>query len=355
MDTIKTIKKLPSDDEVIAANPLSAEGTARVIQDRKEVMDILSGKDDRLIVITGPCSAWPADALIEYGRRLLALNEKVKDKLKLVLRVYIQKPRTTVGWTGPVNQPDPFSEPDIEKGVVYTRDLMVKLVEMGLPIADEALFTHNSKAFAGLLTWIAIGARSSEDQEHRIHASVLECPVGMKNPTSGSIKIGVNGVIAAQRPHTAVFDGYQVETKGNPYAHLVLRGGAHGPNYHLASLYKSQKYLRDAGVLNPAIIVDASHDNCKINDVKDPRVQMDVVREVMNNLHFHPELRQTVKGFMLESFIKEGSQKIDGCAPHEVDMSGLSITDPCLSWEDTEKLIEDMAEDLLPSPQNSII
>ncbi len=343
MDTIKTVKKLPTDDEVITANPLSEEGAARVMQDRKEVMDIISGKDDRLLVITGPCSAWPADALLEYGKRLVALNEKVKDKLKLILRVYIQKPRTTVGWTGPVNQPDPFADPDIEKGVNYTRGLMVKLIEMGLPIADEALFTHNSKAFAGLLTWIAIGARSSEDQEHRIHASVLDCPVGMKNPTSGSIKIGVNGVIAAQRPHTAVFDGSQVETKGNPYAHLVLRGGANGPNYHLAGLYKAQKYLEDAGVSNPAIVVDASHDNCKINKVKDPRVQMDVVREVMHNLRFHPELRKTVKGFMLESFIKEGNQKVSGNTPDSIDMEGLSITDPCLSWEDTEKLIEYMA------------
>jgi len=344
MDTIKNIKKLPTDDEVIAANPLSEEGAARVAQDRQEVMDILSGKDDRLLVITGPCSAWPAEALLEYGKRLKALEEKVKDRLKLVLRVYIQKPRTTVGWTGPVNQPDPFSDPDIEKGVHYTRSLMVKLIEMGLAIADEALFTHNSKAFAGLLTWIAIGARSAEDQEHRIHASVLDCPVGMKNPTSGAIKIGVNGVIAAQRPHTAVFDGNQVKTRGNPYAHLVLRGGANGPNYHLDDLYKAGKYLGDAGVENPAVVVDASHDNCKINKAKDPRVQMDVVREVLHNMRFHPELRDVVKGFMLESFIKEGNQKVSDHAPDTIDMDGLSVTDPCLSWEDTEKLIEYMAK-----------
>jgi len=343
MNTIKTVKKLPTDEKIISANPLSEEGTARGVKDRQEVMDILAGKNDRLIVIAGPCSAWPAEALLEYGKRLVELNEKVKDKLKLILRVYIQKPRTTVGWTGPVNQPDPFSPPDIEKGVIYTRDLMVKLVEMGLPIADEALFTHNSKAFADLLTWIAIGARSAEDQEHRIHASVLECPVGMKNPTSGSIKIGINGVIAAQRPHTAVFDGFQVETKGNPYAHLVLRGGANGPNYHLDSLYKAQKYLEDADILNPAIVIDASHDNCKINGKKDPHVQMDVVREVMNNLRFHSGLRRTIRGFMLESFIKEGNQKVSDCTPETIDKSGLSITDPCLSWEDTEKLIEYMS------------
>ena len=191
-----------------------------VLCDRQEVKNIIEGKDERLIMIVGPCSAWPKKSVLEYAHRLMELNEKVKHVMKLVMRVYIQKPRTTKGWTGPVNQPDPFAYPDIEAGIKYVREMMIKVVEIGLPIADEALFTHNAKGFLELLTWVAIGARSAEDQEHRIFASAIDCAVGMKNPTHGSIEIGVNSVIAAQHPHVAVFDGYEVQTHGNSHAHL---------------------------------------------------------------------------------------------------------------------------------------
>src|ERR1700678_3125614 len=175
------IKKLPPVEEIIQLYPLSDAAHEKIMHDRREIKNILEGQDNRLLMIVGPCSAWPKDAVFEYAKRLVEVNEKVKHSLKIVMRMYIQKPRTTKGWTGPVNQPDPFSHPDIEAGVKYTRDMMVKVIEMGLPIADEALFTHNAKGFLELLTWVAIGARSTEDQEHRIFASAIDCAVGMKN------------------------------------------------------------------------------------------------------------------------------------------------------------------------------
>src|SRR3990167_10472917 len=230
------IKKLPKVESLLQAFPLTHTACIKIAEDRKEVKDILAGNDKRLLIIVGPCSAWPKEAVFEYAKRLAKVNEKVKKTLKLVMRVYIQKPRTTKGWTGPVNQPDVFSSPDIEAGIRYTRDMMVKVIEMGLPIADEALFTHNAKGFLELLSWVAIGARSAEDQEHRIFASSIDCPVGMKNPTHGSLKIGVNGVVAAQHPHVVVFDGYEVETDGNPYVHIVLRGSNEKSNFSIAHL-----------------------------------------------------------------------------------------------------------------------
>ena len=344
MQQIKKSKKLPSADEIIAQNPLSEKAQAEIEQHRKEIKDILSGKDKRLLFIVGPCSAWPESAVLDYAKRLKEIEPDLKDAIKLVFRVYIQKPRTTIGWTGPVNQPDPFAPADIAAGAHYTRKMMVEVAEIGLPIADEAVFTHNAKGFIELLSWVAIGARSTEDQEHRIFASSIDSAVGMKNPTSGSIEIGVNSVIAAQHPHTAVFDGYQVETEGNPFAHLVLRGGVDQPNFHLDKLYKSRELLLKAGLKNPAVLVDASHENSRMNGQKDPRMQVDVIREVMHNLRMHPELQETVKGFMMESFLQTGCQKLESLTPETVDRSGLSLTDPCLGWDPTKELLYDVAE-----------
>ena len=226
---------------------------------------------------------------------------------------------------------------------------------MGLPVADEALFTHNSKGFLELLSWVAIGARSTEDQEHRIHASGVSCPVGMKNPTSGSVQVGVNSVIAAQTGRTAVFDGYQVQTSGNKFAHLVLRGGIRGQNYHLHDLLKARDKMIQNKVKNPAIIVDACHDNCLINNVKDYNLQVDVIREVIGNLENRPELRKTVKGFMIESFIKDGKQKIEELTPETVEKGGLSVTDPCLGWKKTENLLVELDKKFRKSKSKNII
>ncbi|KKR34823.1 MAG: phospho-2-dehydro-3-deoxyheptonate aldolase [Candidatus Magasanikbacteria bacterium GW2011_GWA2_40_10] len=336
-------KKIPDGDKIIKAYPLSDTAREKILRDRQEINDIISGKDNRLIVIVGPCSAWPSEAVLEYAKKLLALNEKVKDKLKIVMRVYIQKPRTTKGWTGPVNQPDPYLPADIAQGIFYTRKMMVDVVEMGLPIADEALFTHNASAFQELLSWVAIGARSTEDQEHRIFASAVDCAVGMKNPTSGSIEIGVNSIVAAQHQHVVIFDGYEVETMGNPYAHLVLRGGAGTPNYSANHLEEVFTHMQKHGVTNPAVIVDISHDNSLVDGKKDHRRQISVAEEVLENIKNHQETKNLVKGFMLESFLKEGSQKVDVNNPESLDRSGLSITDACLGWEQTEKFLLDLA------------
>lgn len=338
------IKKLPTSDEIIDAIPLSNAGYQQITQDREEVKAILRGEDKRLLIIVGPCSAWPKPAVLQYAEKLCALNERVKSSLKLVMRTYIQKPRTTKGWTGPINQPDPLGYPDIEAGVKYTRDMMVKVIEMGLPIADEALFTHNAKGFIELLSWVAIGARSAEDQEHRIFASAIDCAVGLKNPTHGSLAVAVNSILAAQNSHVAVFDGYEVQTNGNDYAHLVLRGSDGSPNYSIEHLQQVQQLMAKQQIKNPALMIDASHDNCIINGKKDPSLQPNVVMEVMESIKSHPDLKKLVKGFMIESFLLAGNQKVEGKSHLEINMDGLSITDPCLNWEQTERMLLDLAE-----------
>src|SRR3989338_1291227 len=342
----RVIKKLPPIESIIEKFPLSKEAETRVEKDRAEVHDIVAGRDERLLLIVGPCSAWPQEAVVEYAKRLKKLADEVRDKIKIVMRVYIQKPRTIKGWLGPVNQPDPYAAPDIEKGAHYCREMMVNVVELGVGIADEAVFTHNAKGFAELLSWMAIGARSVEDQEHRIFASGSFCAVGMKNGTTGSIEVAVNGIVAAQHGHHAVYDGAQVETKGNPYAHLVLRGGLGGPNYGVDDLMRADALMKKHKVKNPAIIVDASHDNSKVGGTKVPTQQAMVVREVLAVRNVNPVIRKVVKGFMVESFVKEGSQKMESLTRETIDRDGLSITDPCLGWENTESLIRDMAKNV---------
>lgn len=336
------IRKLPESDEIIKAYPLSAEGYESIEKHKNEIKNILSGRDKRLLIVVGPCSAWPSDAVLEYASRLLLISQKVSHAIKIVMRVYIQKPRTIKGWTGPINQPDPLSGADISKGIAYSRSLMVKVIEMGLPIADESLFTHNARCFQELLSWVAIGARSSEDQEHRIFASSLDCPVGMKNPTHGSLKIGINGVIAAQHSHTVAFDGYEVRTHGNPYVHLVLRGGDGRPNYDVDNIARVHQLFTESPITNPALMIDVSHDNCLINGKKDYKAQPKIVFDVLDSVKNKPELKTLLKGFMLESFIKEGNQNVEIANP--IDMGGLSITDPCLGFEDTEQFLLDLAK-----------
>ena len=338
------IKKLPTPEEIIELFPVSFSAYKKIIADQEEVKNILSGKDNRFLVIVGPCSAWPYDAALEFAKKLLLLEQKLKHHLKIIMRVYIQKPRTTKGWTGPVDQPDPFMPPDIEEGIKYCRSLMIKIIEMGLPIANECVLTHNEKGFQKLLTWIALGSRSSEDQEHRVFASSIDCAVGVKNPTSGSIEIGVNSVIAVQSAHAAVFQSHQVKTSGNSYAHLILRGGDSGPNYFADDLFKAKKLLEANKIQNPAIIIDASHDNCKINGKKDCAQQAILVRKTLATLKKNPELQPIVKGFMIESFLKEGNQKIENLTPETVDRNGLSITDPCMSFDQTKNLLYEIAD-----------
>jgi len=337
------IKKLSSAEQLIQSLPLSMEGHRQIMQDRQEINNILEGKDERLLIIVGPCSAWPKEAVLKYAEKLAVLNKKLSHTLKIIMRLYIQKPRTTKGWTGPINQPNPCELPDVEAGVKYSREMMVKVIEMGLPIADEALFTHNAKGFLELLSWVAIGARSTEDQEHRIFASAIDCAVGMKNPTHGLLSIAVNGVLAAQHPHVAVFEGYEVQTHGNKHAHVVLRGNNLSPNYSNQDLTEIKNHMTRHDILNPAVIIDVSHDNCVVNGKKDHSKQPSIIYEIMNNIKDKPELKKLVKGFMIESFIKSGNQKVDEAHPENIDMSGLSITDPCLGFEETAELLIKLA------------
>jgi 3-deoxy-7-phosphoheptulonate synthase len=341
---MKTLKKLPTAIELEQAFPLSEEGRARVKQDQEEVKSILAGRDNRLLVIVGPCSAWPFEAALEFGDRLVALQEKVSDKMKIVMRVYCQKPRTNKGWMGPLNQPDPFAAPDIAAGSLYARELMVSLIEKGLAIADEGVFTHQSKGLSDLLSWMAIGARSSEDQEHRVYASAQECAVGLKNPTSGSMKTAVNSVIAAQSSHVLALNGYQVESPGNAYAHLILRGGESGPNFSLESLLSAQMQMEKIGLKHPTALVDCSHENSRVDGKKDPMRQVEVAREVASARNKFAPVRHFVRGIMLESFLKSGSQKLGEHDEYTIDRAGLSITDPCMDFESMEELLMNLED-----------
>ncbi|MCD6038926.1 MAG: aroF [Gammaproteobacteria bacterium] len=336
-------KKLPSAEEMMHSIPLSIKAQRQILKDRLQVNNIIEGKDKRLLIIVGPCSAWPKEAVLEYAKRLASLSKKLENVLKIVMRVYIQKPRTTKGWTGPMNQPNPFITPDIEAGMKYSRDMMIKVINMGLAIADEALFTQNAKGFLELLSWVAIGARSTEDQEHRIFASAIDFAVGMKNPTHGSLSIAVNSVIAAQHPHIAVFDGEEVQTHGNAHAHVVLRGGNYAPNYSIEHLNEIKKYMEEKNIINPSVIIDASHDNCLVKGKKDYSVQPSIIFDVIKKIKDNSDLKNMVKGFMVESFLKSGNQRVEGKSANVIDLNGLSITDPCLGWEETKEMLIKLA------------
>jgi 3-deoxy-7-phosphoheptulonate synthase len=331
------IKPLPSLEEIRQLFPLSDKARLDISRHREEVKNILTGKDPRLLMIIGPCSAWPKNAVLHYAEKLANLHEKIQHTVKLVMRVYTHKPRTRIGWSGPLNQPDPCSSPDIAAGMKYTREMMIQVTEMGLPIADEALSISNAKGFLELLTWVAIGARSTENQEHRIFASMIDCPVGLKNPTHGCLNASVNSVIAAQNSHITMFEGHEIQTFGNPYAHLVLRGSHNKRNCSINDLIQVKNNMDVHDIKNPAVIIDVSHDNSVFNGKKDHRLQPKTIEDLIEQLKKHPDLKSLIKGFMVESFLKEGHQSISDT--EKIDYQGLSLTDPCLSWEQTEEML----------------
>lgn len=336
--TNRIVQSLPPAEEIVQKYPITPDH--RIPERRQMIQNVLAGVDKRLLMIVGPCSAYPFDTVREYADLLARLQEEIEEKILLVLRTYIQKPRTTVGWPGPLNQPDPLQPPDIIRGIHECRRMMCDTA-LKLPIADEMLFTHNGPYFDDALSYLALGARSAEDMEHRYIASGLDMGVGVKNPTSGDIEIGVNGVQAAQAPHTFAHHKHQVETTGNPYAHLILRGGKSSSNYGPRNIALADKLLKERRVLNPAIIVDASHDNSLNGIGKDPLLQEDVLLAVLHGIGRGREEYQTVRGFMMESNIKPGSQKIQpSMDPH------ISITDPCLGWGDTRRILMSAADQL---------
>lgn len=342
------IKKLPTVEELHAKLPLTDELREQVQNDIQDIQNILEGKDSRKIMIIGPCSAWPSESVIEYAKALLPIKEKYSHLIKFVMRVYIQKPRTTVGWVGPVNQPNPFEDADIAKGFEYCRSMMLEVIKMGYAIADEVLYTHKRGYFTDLYSWVAIGARSTEDQEHRLFASMLDIPVGMKNSTDGNIQKGVNSVIAAQYSHNFAIAGDQIKTDGNPYAHLILRGGNNKSNYDIESLITATTALVSKKVDNPAIIVDLSHDNSINQETgkKDPLLQPIILNTVLDSMKQEPSLHTSIKGFMVESFIEDGNQNVNACTSIDDVKKGLSITDGCIGIEKTITMIEDFAKKL---------
>lgn len=336
------IKQLPTPDEVKEQIPVPEKlKKAKAIRDTM-IQDIFTGKSDKFLVIVGPCSADNEESVCEYTNRLARLQEKVKERVVLVPRIYTNKPRTTgEGYKGMLHQPDPEAKPDVLAGILAIRRMHLRsLAETGLTSADEMLYPDNWHYLSDLLSYVAIGARSVENQEHRLMVSGLDIQAGMKNPTSGDFSVMINSVIAAQAGHDFISRGWEVATEGNPLTHTILRGAVskHGntiPNYHYEDLQRLLDMYREKDLANPAAIIDANHSNSG----KKFKEQIRIVKEVLHSRLVSPDIRNLVKGVMIESYLVEGSQKI---GPDHV--YGKSITDPCLGWEDTEKLIYTIAE-----------
>lgn len=334
-------RKLAFPIEVKEMYPLTGAMNETVERTRQSIADIFEGKDSRKILVIGPCSADNEDSVMDYVSRLCPVQEKVKDKILIVPRIYTNKPRTTGdGYKGLVHQPDPTGKPDMFKGIIATRRIHMRAVaETGFGCADEMLYPENYRYLDDLLCYVAVGARSVEDQQHRLTASGIETAVGMKNPTSGDYSVMMNAIMAAQHPHTFIYRGWEVHSEGNPHAHAILRGytndlGQTRPNYHYEDLIRLCDAYDAKGLKNPAVVIDTNH----ANSGKDPMEQPRIMKEVLHSARNNERLSRLVKGFMVESYIEDGSQKPgDGCY-------GKSITDACLGWDKTERLIYEVAE-----------
>lgn len=346
MDTLtnmKILRQLPTPEEVQQAIPLSVAGIAAKARRDREIADILSGKDPRMLLIIGPCSADREDAVLEYITRLAPLQEEVREKLLIIPRIYTNKPRTTGdGYKGIASQPNPLKRPDMVEGLKSLRKLHVRAVnETGLSCADEMLYPGNDAYLSDVLSYVAVGARSVENQQHRLVASGLGAPVGMKNPTSGDLSVMLNSITAAQHPHIFSYCNWEVETAGNPLAHAILRGyvdntGRTRPNYHYEDLMGLYEQYQAKELQNMAVVVDANH----ANSGKQYLQQIRIVNEVLHARRHSTEISSMVKGFMVESYLEDGNQEVGG------GVYGKSITDPCLGWEKSRQLILDMAEQL---------
>ena len=334
-------RKLAIPMEVKEMYPLTGEMSRTVEKRIAELKSIFAGRDDRFILVIGPCSADHEDSVMEYVLRLGELAEKVKDKLFIVPRIYTNKPRTTGdGYKGMLHQPDPDEKPDMFKGIIAIRKLHMRVLqETGMAAADEMLYPENHKYLDDMLGYVAVGARSVEDQQHRLTASGIEVPVGMKNPTSGDFQVMLNAIQAAQHGHTFIYRGWEARSEGNPYAHAILRGSTnkHGqpqPNYHYEDLMLIKEFYEERELQNPAVVVDVNHANSGKQHIE----QIRIAKEVLHSRRYNESLRKLVKGLMIESYLVDGSQKVGG------GVYGQSITDPCLGWEKTEKLVLEIAE-----------
>ena len=335
--------KLPIPQDVKAHYPVTDSMKAVKAKRDAEIKAVFEGKSDKFLLILGPCSADRNDSVLDYIGRLKKVSEQVEDKIIIIPRIYTNKPRTTGdGYKGMLHQPDPNSHPDMLKGIVAIRELhMSALRDYGLSSADEMLYPDNHRYLSDLLSYVAVGARSVENQQHRLTASGLDVPVGLKNPTGGDLTVMMNAITAAHHSHTFIYRGWEVESLGNPLSHAILRGfqttdGATVSNYHYEDLLKVNELYQKMGLENPAVIVDTNHANSGKKYREQPRIALDVIRSMREN----SDIRKLCKGLMIESYIEDGAQKTDGC------VYGQSITDPCLGWEKTEKLIFDIADKL---------
>lgn len=334
-------RKLPTLQEIKAMYPIDDTLAEFKKETDRTLKNIFEGKDDRLLLVIGPCSADREDAVLDYINRLRGVQEKVKDKIVIVPRIYTNKPRTTGdGYKGMLHQPDPHESENMLKGLIAIRKLHIKaLQETGFSCADEMLYPENHFYLSDVLSYVAVGARSVENQFHRLTASGLDIPVGMKNPTSGDLAVMMNSIRAAQHPHTFVYTGWEVNSKGNTLAHAILRGsvdryGQTIPNYHYEDLQTLCQMYAQAGLANPAVIVDTNHSNSAKKYDEQPRI----AKEIMHSTRCDKDIYKLVKGLMIESYIEDGAQSPDG------GVYGKSITDPCLGWEKTERLIFELAE-----------
>lgn len=309
----------------------------------EEIKRIFDGLDNRLLLIIGPCSADKEKSVLDYMLRLKAVSEKVNEKIYIIPRLYTNKPRTTgKGYKGLLHQPDPNEKPDLFKGIIATREIhMHAIMETEFTCADELLYPENYKYIDDLLGYVTVGARSVEDQQHRLTASGIEVPVGMKNPTSGDLTVMMNAISAANEAHSFIYRGWAAHSKGNPYAHAILRGfndmrGQASPNYHFEDLMRVKDLYKESELPHQAVIIDTNHCNSGKNPLEQPRI----IDEVLGVCKNHEDIRHLVKGFMVESYIEDGAQSVNG------RVYGKSITDPCLGWENTERLILELAEKL---------
>ncbi|MBP5160049.1 MAG: 3-deoxy-7-phosphoheptulonate synthase [Lachnospiraceae bacterium] len=334
-------RKLAIPMEVKEMYPLTPELEKRVQERIGDVKAIIDGQSDKLLMIIGPCSADNEDSVLDYISRLCPVQEKIKDKIVIVPRIYTNQPRTTgEGYKGILHQPDPEKKPDLFKGIIATREMHMRAVtETGFACADEMLYPENHKYLDDLLAYVAVGARSVENQQHRLTASGLGIPVGMKNPTSGVLSVMLNGILAAQHGHTFIYRGWEVQSPGNPHAHAIIRGysNKHGqnlPNSHYEELINLCEMYDNSGLANPAIIVDTNHSNSNKNPFEQPRI----IKEVLHSCRHSEVIKKHIKGFMVESYIEDGSQKIGE------GVYGKSITDPCLGWAKTERMLYEIAD-----------
>lgn len=341
MLNMKLKREMPTAEEIKSAYPMTEEMKRIKSENDRQIRGVFTGESDRLLVIIGPCSADREDAVLEYISRLRRVQERVRERLLIVPRIYTNKPRTTgEGYKGMLHQPDPGSRPDMLKGIIAIRRLHIEaLSRTGFSGADEMLYPENYQYLSDCLSYVAVGARSVENQQHRLVASGLDVPVGMKNPTGGELSVMMNSITAAQHGHTFVYSGWEAESSGNPLAHAILRGftndrGRPVPNYHYEDLRLLHELYAESGLRNPSVIIDTNHSNSGKRWEEQPRIAL----EVLHSMKQSEAVKGLVKGLMIESYIEDGCQKPDG------KRFGQSITDPCLGWEKTERMLYDIAE-----------